>query len=42
MAKGAILAHTTRLSERTFRKGHVLTPEDVQSMQTEGIEELIV
>ena len=36
-AAGAILAHSTRLTGRIFKKGHILAPEDIVVLQNSGI-----
>ena len=40
-AAGTILAHSTRLTGRIFKKGHFLTPEDIVVLQNSGITEVI-
>ena len=32
-ATGAILAHSRRLSERSIKKGHLLTDQDIKLLQ---------
>ncbi len=41
-ATGAILAHSRRLSERSIKKGHLLTDQDIKLLQKEGIDEIVV
>ena len=36
-AAGTILAHSTRLTGRIFKKGHILAPEDIVVLQNSGI-----
>ncbi|HIB22310.1 MAG TPA: 4-diphosphocytidyl-2C-methyl-D-erythritol kinase [Rhodospirillales bacterium] len=36
-AAGTILAHSTRLTGRIFKKGHILAPEDIVVLQDSGI-----
>lgn len=40
--EGAILAHSVKLSKGRLRKGAVLTKDDVQVLQAEGIAEVVV
>ena len=40
-AAGTILAHSTRLTGRIFKKGHILAPEDIVDLQNSGITEVI-
>jgi molybdenum cofactor cytidylyltransferase len=40
-AAGTILAHSTRLTGRIFKKGHFLTPEDIVVLQNSGITDVI-
>ena len=40
-AAGTILAHSTRLTGRIFKKGHILAPEDIVVLQNSGITEVI-
>lgn len=40
-AEGAILAHSTRLTSATFKKGRVLSADDVLALAAEGIQEVI-
>ena len=41
-AKGAILAHSTRLQGRMFKKGHLLTEDDINLFAEEGMTEVTV
>ncbi|MCS5598689.1 MAG: hypothetical protein NZ707_02955, partial [Rhodospirillales bacterium] len=41
LAAGTILAHSTRLTGRIFKKGHILAPEDIVDLQNSGITEVI-
>ncbi len=40
-AEGAILAHSTRHAGGTFRKGRILSAEDVLLLETEGLQSVI-
>jgi len=40
-AEGTILAHSTRLPERVFKKGHLLTKDDINLMTMAGISEVV-
>lgn len=40
-AEGAILAHSQRVAGATFRKGRVLTAEDIAAMQADGFETIV-
>src|SRR6185437_6415192 len=40
-AEGAVLAHSRRVSGRLFRKGRVLTGEDVAALHGEGVNEIV-
>ena len=40
-AAGSILAHSTRLPKRVFKKGHILTPDDVDLLRSEGIKDVV-
>jgi molybdenum cofactor cytidylyltransferase len=41
-AKGAILAHSTRLPGRVLKKGHLLTKDDITFFSKEGISQITV
>ena len=41
-AKGSILAHSTRLQGRMFKKGHLLTEDDINLFAEEGMTEVTV
>jgi molybdenum cofactor cytidylyltransferase len=41
-ACGATLAHSIRAGERLFRKGHVLSAADIDSLATAGVLEIVV
>jgi molybdenum cofactor cytidylyltransferase len=41
-AEHAILAHSLRAGERLFKKGHVLSGDDLAVMQSSGIREVVV
>ena len=36
LAEGALLAHATTLSDRTLKKGHRLTPDDIAALGRGG------
>ena len=40
-AEGAILAHSVRLTNATFKKGRVLSAEDIDVLQADGIASVI-
>lgn len=40
-AEGAVLAHSRRVNGRLFRKGRVLTAEDVAALRAEGVAEIV-
>ena len=40
-AEGALLAHGLRFAEKTFKKGHVLTAEDIVLLRAQGVESVI-
>ena len=40
-AQGSILAHSHRVGKRTFKKGRVLTDEDVQALREAGYEDVV-
>ncbi|GAC1041017.1 NTP transferase domain-containing protein [Rhizobium sp. No.120] len=40
-AEGAVLAHSVRLSDGSFSKGHKLTGEDIERLAAAGIEHII-
>lgn len=40
-AEGAVLAHSRRVNGRLFRKGRVLTGEDVAALRDEGVNEIV-
>jgi molybdenum cofactor cytidylyltransferase len=40
-AEGAILAHSRKLRKQTFKKGRVLSAEDVAALQEAGVEQVI-
>ncbi len=41
-AEGALLAHSVHLTGKTFRKGRLLTPDDLALLQTEGVTHVTV
>ena len=41
-AAGCILAHRTRLPDRTLKKGHLLTADDCDDLLAKGIENVVV
>jgi len=41
-ARGAILAHSVRADERLFRKGHVLSEADIDSLKRAGVNHVVV
>src|SRR2546423_2703451 len=41
-AEGGIVAHAVRTGEQLFKKGRVLTPNDVAALKSAGIEHLVV
>lgn len=41
-AAGAVLAHSVRIGERSLRKGHMLTADDVKAMRSEGVLDVVV
>jgi len=41
-AEGAVLAHSRRAGERLFRKGRVLSAEDIAVLRTAGIDRVVV
>ena len=41
-AEGAVLAHSRRADERLFRKGRVLSAEDIATLRTAGVERVVV
>ena len=41
-AEGCVLAHSTRLSGKTLKKGHILRREDLEALSAAGIETLTV
>jgi molybdenum cofactor cytidylyltransferase len=41
-AAGAVLAHSVRIGERSLRKGHVLSADDVKAMRAEGVLDVVV
>jgi len=40
-AEGAVLAHSRRVNGRLFRKGRVLTGEDIAALQAEGVRQIV-
>ncbi|HVZ70003.1 MAG TPA: molybdopterin-binding/glycosyltransferase family 2 protein [Rhizomicrobium sp.] len=40
-AEGAVLAHSRRVNGRLFRKGHVLTAEDIAALTAGGVREIV-
>jgi molybdenum cofactor cytidylyltransferase len=40
-AEGAVLAHSRRVNGRLFRKGRVLTDEDVAALRADGVTEIV-
>lgn len=40
-AEGAVLAHSRRVNERLFRKGRVLTAEDIAALKAAGVREIM-
>ncbi|MCX2724390.1 molybdopterin-binding/glycosyltransferase family 2 protein [Roseibium salinum] len=41
-AVGCILAHKTRLANRTLKKGHLLSAEDCANLAAEGVQDVVV
>ncbi len=41
-AEGAILAHSVSVGEKRFRKAHVLSAEDIATLNAAGVRELVV
>ena len=41
LAEGALLAHATTLSDRTLKKGHRLTPDDIAALGSAGFGEIV-
>lgn len=42
MARGATLAHSVHAGERLFRKGHVLSETDIDSLNNAGVNDIVV
>ena len=42
VAEGAIVAHTTRLSSGTLKKGRMLSESDVDRLRSEGLQSIVV
>ncbi len=41
LAEGALLAHATTLADRTLKKGHCLTGDDIAALGRDGFEEIV-